>query len=481
MSRIACLITVCVISLASSAGVPADAGPGDDTPSAATPVNRVADSAPRLERVVTKDGAVYSGLIESEDDDWVTIIRIQTPRGQKMHLVIQPLDQREIASISRVDDAPRAALARKIEEIRNRASIEAVKMEAIKLKPLTAEGNAYRHFQGEWFTLDSTADEQSTRRVIVRAEQIFAAYRQIVPPRHKPPEPPRLIVLGSMEQYQSLLARLGLKTKIENPACFLEDRNVVAIGSDLTLLAAKTCPISAQNTQLRQDLHDLEGRLRTRLQTVAASLRKSGLSDGDIARALIQEREKFKKQLERKRDELRRSDQEIDRLFKKGANQMLVRLYHESFHAYLRNRVYPRQEYDVPPWLNEGLAVIFEGGQLEGNTLRVDAPNPPVLKKLKLDLASPEPLALEKLLSAGEAQFLLTSSTRSAAVDRYYAYAWGLAYYLAFEKHLLGSPALDRYLQAGKRRMPPVARFQELIGTPLDQFDREWREYIQSQ
>ena len=43
----------------------------------------------------------------------------------------------------------------------------------------------------------------------------------------------------------------------------------------------------------------------------------------------------------------------------------------------------------MPPWLNEGLAVIFEGGLLEGNTLRVDAPNPVALKKLKADLAGP--------------------------------------------------------------------------------------------
>ena len=51
--------------------------------------------------------------------------------------------------------------------------------------------------------------------------------------------------------------------------------------------------------------------------TVAESLRKSGLSNGEITRELTQERAKFKKQLEKKRDELRRSDQQIDRLFKK--------------------------------------------------------------------------------------------------------------------------------------------------------------------
>ncbi|MGO9111832.1 MAG: DUF1570 domain-containing protein [Thermoguttaceae bacterium] len=438
------------------------------------------DSDSRYEQVEMFDHSRYAGLIESEDGDWLTLIRIQSPRGQRMHLVIQPLDRRQILSVSRLDAGKRAALAQRIEEFRNRATIEAASMEAIRLEPREAEGCNYRHYRSNWFTLDSTADEQNTRRVIVRAEQIFAAYRQIVPPRSESSQPPRLVVLGSMDQYQSLLTKLGLKMKIENPACFLEDQNVVVVGSDLARLAAVTSQITAQNAQLRKDLHDLDGRLAERLRVVADSLRKSGLSNGEIARELTREREKFKKQLEKKRDELRQSDQQIDRLFKKSASQTLVRLYHEAFHAYLRNNVYPRQKYDVPPWLNEGLAVIFEGGQLEGNTLRVDAPNPVAVRKLKADLAGPEPLELEKLLAAGEGQFLLTTSTRSGAVDRYYVYAWGLTFYLTFEKHLLGSPALEKYLQSGSARLAPAQRFQQLIGMPLEQFEKDWRAYIRA-
>ena len=148
-------------------------------------------------------------------------------------------------------------------------------MDALRLKPYEAEGNNYRHYRSKWFTLDSTADEQNTRRVIVRAEQIFAAYRQIAAPRCEPAQPPRLIVLGSMNQYQALLAKLGLKMKIENPACFLEDKNVVVVGSDLARLATATCQISEQNADLRKDLRDLEGRLPARLQRWPTSLRRA--------------------------------------------------------------------------------------------------------------------------------------------------------------------------------------------------------------
>ena len=44
---------------------------------------------------------------------------------------------------------------------------------------------------------------------------------------------------------------------------------------------------------------------------------------------------------------------------------MFRRLAHEAFHAYLETYVYPRQAYDVPRWLNEGLAQTFEAGLLE--------------------------------------------------------------------------------------------------------------------
>jgi len=438
------------------------------------------DYESRYEQVELLDHSRYAGLIESEDDDWLTLIRIQSPRGQQTHLVIQPFDQRQILAVSRLDAGKRAALARQIEEFRNRATIEAVRMDSLRLEPREAEGCDYRHYRGKWFTLDSTADEQNTRRMIVRAEQIFAAYRQIVPPRSEPAQPPRLVVLASMDEYQSLLSKLGLKIRIQNPACFLEDRNVVVIGSELARLAAATGQVTAQNAQLRRDLHDLEDRLAERLRLVADSLRKGGATNGEIARELTRERGRFNRQLEKKRDEMRQSDQQIDQLFKRSASQTLARLYHEAFHAYLRNSVYPPQRYDVPPWLNEGLAVIFEGGLLEGNTLRCDAPSPVTLKKLKADLAGPAPLELEKLLAAGAGQFLLAAGVRPAAVERYYVHAWGLAYYLTFEKHLLGSPALEKYLQTGNAQVAPAQRFQQLIGMPLDQFEHQWRAYIRS-
>lgn len=434
------------------------------------------DDTPALERVELFDHAPYEGLIESEDDAWITMIQIKRLPGQPMHLVIRPIDRRLVSAVVRLEPAQKAKLRQEIERFRNRAAIEAGRMEAVGLEPFAAEGNHYQRYRGKWFTLDSTADEATTRRLIVRTEQIFAAYRQILPPRTAPKESPRLVVFGAMGEYQAFLARLGLK--IHNRACFIGDKNTVATGTELARLVSLMAKINTQNEQLRRQLKDLEKRLSDRLREVGDRLKRDGLPNNEIARLLTLERRKFEEQNKKLRDELSRSDRESAKIFNQNTRQTFARLYHESFHAYLENYVYPHRQYNVPNWLNEGLAVMFEGGMLDGDTLRVDAPNVVALKKLKEDLNGEQPLPLEKLLAAGQADFLPTNEAAQTAADRYYVHAWGLAYYVTFEKRLLGHPSLLRYVQPAEPAAEVAQRFQQLVDLPLDRFDKEWREYI---
>ena len=53
---------------------------------------------PPREQIELTNHARYSGLIESEDSDWLTLIRIQTPPGRPMHLVIQPFEREQVLS-----------------------------------------------------------------------------------------------------------------------------------------------------------------------------------------------------------------------------------------------------------------------------------------------------------------------------------------------------------------------------------------------
>jgi hypothetical protein len=423
------------------------------------------------EHVVLREGATCYGYIESESDAWINLIQIQVLPGQPMFLVIRPIERAKIAKIERLDREQRAALRQRIDAFINRAKIEAARMEAVPLAPVTREGTQYLRYAGKWFALESTIDEAFTRRMTVRLEQVFTGFRQILPPRAEPRGPLRFVVFDDMNGYRNYLGRLGIQ--LDNPACFVPGENLVAAGSNARQFAAELARTKAQHAQIEADLKNLRRDLPLRLAALAKQMRADGVAPDQIAKVLHNEDRKFKEEIKRKETELAKVNRENERLYRLVAGQMLARLYHEAFHAYLENYVYPRSSHDVPLWLNEGLAQVFESGLLEADSLRIDAPNRELLKRLKADLTGKEPLPLRRLLAADQPVFLGADEG-----NRYYAYAWGLAYYLTFEKHALGSPGMDRYVRAAAKELAPAERFEQLAGTRLDKFEQIWRQYI---
>src|SRR5690606_14032432 len=143
-------------------------------------------------------------------------------------------------------------------------------------------------------------------------------------------------------------------------------------------------------------------------------------------------------------------------------------------HAYLENFVYPHRQHDVPAWLNEGLAQVFENGQLDADVLRIDAPGSAALDLIRADLERGEPLPLTELLTAVQPEFLALHDPNQTT-RRFYAYSWGIAYYLTFERELLSTPGIDRYVSTDAAALHPIERFEQLVEQPLDQFERDWR------
>ena len=428
------------------------------------------------ERVELLDGRTYQGLIESEDQAWVNLIQIERRQGRPMHLVIRPIERSAIASLLRLKPSQREQLRLQIERFRSQARIERGHRDAIRLGLAEKDGIHYRTYRGKWFSLDSSADDPITRRVILRIEQIFTAYRQVLPPQREPSRPMRVVVLGSMTQYRKYLERLGLQ--IENPACFIEDGNLVVAGSELATFAAELAKVNADHDRLREELDRMEKRMAVKLAADARQLRESGTPAEQIKKLLLVKRAQFEREIKQIRDRLNRVDSVNARKFDAVTRAMFTRLNHEAFHAYLENHVYPNKEFSVPRWLNEGLAVIFEGGLLECDTLRVDAPNRVALGRLKADLGGQQPLSLKELLDADQQRFVVAHNGTSAEAARYYVYSWGLAYYLTFERRRLGTPAMDEYVRRKTEDAAPSERFEKLVEMPLDELEPQWREYI---
>lgn len=430
------------------------------------------------ERVWLRDGRQLQGLIESEDDAWVNLIQIEQPAGRPMYLVIRPIDRTTIKSIDRLGPVERTRLQQQIEQFRNRAQIEAGAMEAVGLEAIARDGRTHYRYQGKWFALESTVEEEITRRIIVRVEQIFTAYRQLLPPRTTPRQPLEILVFGSWDEYRTYLTTFNLS--IANPAVFLREPNRVVAGTEVTRFAAEHARIKAEHRVLQAELKQLQALLPVNLRNVAAQLRRQGYGDNDTKTILITEKRKAEDRIKQKEMEIKRVERQNERLCEQIAGQLLTRLYHEALHAYLANYVYPRRNHQVPLWLDEGLAMIFEEALPESGSLRLGAPRREVLKRLRSNLAGPQPLTIEQLLTAGPQEFLVMQETDADHANRYYWYAWGLAYYLTFERRLLTDPALDRYVARDAKAVSPSQRFEELVGMSLSKFEIVWRKYIEN-
>ncbi|MEN6493064.1 MAG: DUF1570 domain-containing protein [Thermoguttaceae bacterium] len=430
------------------------------------------------ERIALRDGRVFQGLIESDDAAWVNLIQIEQPAGRPTYLVIRPIERVAIRAIERLPPAERTRLQQRIEQLRSRAEIEAGGMEAVALQAVLVEGLLHWRYQGKWFTLDSTVEEELTRRLTVRLEQIFTAYRQLLPPRTTPKRPLEIRVFGSLEEYRAGLKAYGLT--LANPALFLREPNVVLAGTDVTRFAVEHAKIKAEHRGLQAELKQLQAQLPASLRNVAAQLRRQGYGDSDAKSVLIVEKRKVEDRIKQKDAEIKRVERQNEKLCEQITGQLLTRLYHEAFHAYRENYVFPRQDHRVPLWLDEGLAMIFEEALPESGTLRLGAPHRDALKHLKSDLAGRLPLTLEQVLTAGPTDFLVVPAATDENANRYYWYAWGLAYYLTFEKRLLADPALDRYLAPDLQPLAPTGAFEELVGMPLVRFETVWQRYIRT-
>src|SRR5207244_13621708 len=139
-----------------------------------------------------------------------------------------------------------------------------------------------------------------------------------------------------------------------------------------------------ENQKLRGQLLSLERELRRKYGTL------SRLQEKEFADA---------------REKILGTEKANTKKFELATLRLFQTLYHEAFHAYLANFVYPPTEFEVPRWLNEGLAQIFETPTLDGSELFVGHPDGNRLARVQADLRKGEWLPLVDLLKAGADSF----------------------------------------------------------------------------
>jgi hypothetical protein len=164
--------------------------------------------------------------------------------------------------------------------------------------------------------------------------------------------------------------------------------------------------------------------------------------------------------------------------FERLNRPLFTTLYHEAFHAYLDNFVYPNGELPVPRWLNEGLAQIFETALVETGELRVGHVDARRLSAAQNSLRKKQFPSLEQILDSEHKDFSVAHASDAIHSDRFFQASWALAFYLTFERKLLNTPGLEAYIRLLQRGTNRREAFRELVGQPLAEFERRFHEFI---
>jgi hypothetical protein len=165
-------------------------------------------------------------------------------------------------------------------------------------------------------------------------------------------------------------------------------------------------------------------------------------------------------------------------MIQKERKRLFERLYHEAFHAYLSCAVVDPREGEIPLWLNEGLAQIFEAAVFEIGELRIGHADKTRLDSVKLALNQNTLPSIKDLLTSQPALFLVYHPSEKETSQRMYFASWALAFNLAFKQKVLGKQVLDDYAKALKNGGNPIACFEKLTGKPLQDFEKEHQAYL---
>ena len=422
-----------------------------------------------------KKGPAFRGLVLETAPEYVRILCVSRKPGSPTVLMRELLPRAEVDRLELLGDEDREALRQRLDALKRERAALAADLKALgpggtapadavdrlDLRrvpwPAGPRGEALEYRSGH-FRLVSNAGEGLVCLAATRLEQVYAAYGRTLPSRAQNAEPTRILLTRTQADYQALARARG--HNLLNPAFYDAARNEIVCGSDLERLGDELERVRRHHEALRKELKDRE-----------ADLVRVYKGRKNVPPELL-------KPLAEAAQKITLTEERNARAFAAAQERLFRRLYHEAFHAYLANFVYPGPDEELPRWLNEGLAQIFETAIVEVGELRVGHADPERLKELRLALARGTLLPLTDLLRSGPKQFQVAHAGDQQASDRYYLAAWALAFYLTFDRKLLGTPALDEYVRALHRGEDAVASFRKLLGQPLPQFEKEYLQYL---
>ena len=410
------------------------------------------------------NGTTYRGLLVEETSAVVKLRHVRREPGRPTVCVSLILGKWEVAKLDKLSDAQRDELRAKLDDLGPEA--EARRLERIDLLPCDWNGKpkAGRRYDSDYFSLVSCAPEDTVRRAAARLEQIATAYARFLPPRHAAARPTLVRLVPTLDEYKKSISVEG-KTFL-NLAFYEPAANRIVCGTDLQKLGEDLQKYREQHRIELAELADEEAKLR----------RLYGGRKAELARLLAP--------IAETRKDIAQKNRYNDGVFDKATDQLFRTLYHEAFHAYVGNFVYPpcpeggASPGELPRWLNEGMAQVFETALVEAGDLRIGHAEPDRLARAKESLKKGDFPPVRDLLRGKAGDFVVNHAADRAGSDRAYLASWAAASYLMFDRRILRSGGLDGFVKSVNDGGDAEAAFAKLVGQGVAEFDRDFRDWL---
>jgi Protein of unknown function (DUF1570) len=428
---------------------------------------RAAPPAPdwAFDVVKLKNGVVHKGLLLGESSDGIRFKIVGRAPGRPTVWFTQAFSKAEVAKLEKLSDEDRAVLKAKLEEIDPSPEAEARRLEKLDMKVVDWLGkkDGGRRYDSDYFSLISDAPEEVVRQAAYRLENVYAAYARFLPPRYPGGTPTVIHVHQTLDGYQKSIPSGEL---IRNPAFYEPSANRIVCGTDLRKLGEELAKARQDTKQLLDEIAEKE-----------AEVIKYYGKKPDLARHLQPYKDL--------RATVVANARTNDAVFERATRQLFQTLYHEAFHAYVGRFVYPPAAKgkpdcpgELPRWLNEGMAQVFETAVFEAGELRIGHADRTRLEKAQECLVRKDFPALLDILTANRDVFVVTHAGKRPEADRAYVATWALASYLMFDRRALGSAALDEFVKTVNAGGEPTAAFEKLVGQPSAEFEKAFHAWL---
>jgi hypothetical protein len=415
----------------------------------------------KMDVVYLKGGRTVSGLLLKETPTSIYFLPVHRNPGEPTWIASEPANYllATVEHIDRLNPDDRQFFSKRIAALKAAAGIEEQRTWAIPLASVPWKSQPDRGLtcMAGKFKIVSDADEKTVRRVAFRLEEISKVFSQFLKPRLANAKPIPLYLYASLAELHADLAERG--NDVRNPALYDAEARQVLCSCDLPRLEKE------RDAKLKECKETLE-----RLKSQEAQwwrIYPDRLPQDYVDR------------LGRDRHKVEVAENDIKARYLRGVHQFYKLLYHEACHAYLANDVYPPTEANLPSWLNEGLAQIFEDAIVESGDLRVRHVNEVRLFQVRRALFRHELIAIADLLASGPDDFLVAHGNDERISNAYYLTSWAVAFYIMFELNKIGTPELDTYFQALERPdANPQAEFARFVGRPISEFEKELHLYL---